>query len=110
MDSTRTEVALSSDLSSAQRSMVGQAVGGVMFGGLASAALSIMGFMSMISVLPLAVIGIGSAYGARRAMERSVERTQIALEAVLDRMERRSTDTRPPSLLQMIDSALPRLR
>jgi hypothetical protein len=110
VDSTRTVVALSADLSSAQRSMVGQAVGGVMFGGLASAALSIMGFMSMISVLPLAVIGIGSAYGARRAMERSVERTQIALEAVLDRMERRSTDTRPPSLLQMIDSALPRLR
>ena len=101
---------LSADLASTQRSLIGQATAGVVIGAAASGALMVMGFMTLIAVLPVALVGIGSVYGARSAMERSLERTQIALEQVLDRLERRNTDSRPPSLLQLIDSALPRLR
>jgi hypothetical protein len=110
VDASRSVVALSADLSSSQRSLIGQATAGVVIGAAASGALAVMGFMMLVAVLPAAALGLGSLYGARRAMERNLERTQDALEAVLDRLERRSTEVKPPSLLQMIDSALPRLR
>ncbi len=110
VDAARSVVALTADLEAAQRAFVGQATSGLVVGAALSGALVVMGFMMAFAVAPVALIGLGSAYGARRAMERSIGRAQIALEQVLDKLERRTVDIRPPSLLQMIDSALPRLR
>jgi hypothetical protein len=110
VDAVRSVVVLSADLGAAQNTYIAQATTGLLVGAAATGVLLVLSFMTAIAVAPIALIGLGSVYGARRAMERSVEHAQTALEQALDRLERRTVDTRPPSLLQMIDSALPRLR
>ena len=72
--------------------------------------MAALGFMTVVALAPVFVLGASAAYGSRRGLRHSLQRTQVGLEQVLDKLERRSNEPPPPSLLQMIDSALPRLR
>jgi len=110
VDNDRSLVALSADLTSKQREVAIGATTAVAFGAAGSGVLVVLGFMTAIAVAPALVVVAGSVWVAREAVARARQRTQVGLEQVLDRLERRSTEQRPPSLLQMIDSALPRLR
>jgi len=110
VDADRTLVALVADLSGARRAALGQVVAGTAFGAAASGALALLGFMAVVAVAPILMLTLGSVYGSRRGLAGSLQRAHVALEAVLDRLEQRNPDARPPSLLQIIDSALPRLR
>ena len=103
-------VALTADLAAQRSTLAVHASVWMGFGAAATGALTLMGFMTLIAIAPVLVVVPVAAYGVQRAMTSSVNRTQLALEQILDRLERRQTDTRPPSLLQMINSALPRLR
>jgi hypothetical protein len=103
-------VALTADVSSRRASLMGGAAAGVIASAAASGALVVLGFMTIAAIAPVVVIAPLAVYAAQRAMAASLERTHLALEQVLDRLERRTTEGKPPSLFQMIDSALPRLR
>lgn len=110
VDAERTLVVLEADLAGMRRAMMGQTAAGVLFGAAASGALAVLGFMTAVAVLPAAVVATASFYGARRAQSRALQRAHLALEQVLDRLERRDGNPHPPSLLRMIESALPRPR
>ncbi|MGH7679761.1 MAG: hypothetical protein ACRENU_14930 [Gemmatimonadaceae bacterium] len=61
-----------------------------------------------ITMLPTVLAGGGSYYSARRSHHNALQRAQLALEQILDRLER--GDAERPSLLKMIESALPPTR
>ena len=110
VDADRSLVALVADLSGARRAAIGQVAAGTVIGVTASGALVLLGFMTVVAVAPALVLTFASVYGSRRGLAGSLQRAHLALEVILDRLEHRGADGRPPSLLQMIDSALPRLR
>jgi len=109
-DTGHSLVALTADLAARRSTLAIHAVAWMGLSAAATASLTLMGFMTLFAIAPLAIVVPVAAVGVQRAMAASLTRTQLALEQVLDRLERRPTDARPPSLLQMIDSALPRLR
>lgn len=80
------------------------AVGTVLGSGATGAAL-LMGVIVPVAIAPAIVVGLASYYSARRTQQHAIERASLALEMVLDRLER--GDTEPPSLLKLIESALP---
>jgi len=111
VDGGRSLVAITADLASRRVSVMGGAVAVVGFSGVATGVLAALSFMPVIAALPFLVVSPIAVIGAQRVMAAALEQTHTAIEQVLDRLERRSTDTRPPSLLQrVIDSALPPVR
>lgn len=110
VDAGRSLVALAADMSGRRRTAMAHLVAWSAFGLAGTAVLSVLGFMTIVAGVPVVVLPIAAAYGSRRALRRGMQRAQVGLEQALDRLERRSNEPPPPSLLQMIDSALPRLR
>lgn len=111
VDAERSVVAVSADLRGARGTALVSvsAVSGI--GALASGALAILGFITPVAVAPVIVLTVVSIWGARAAYARRLERTQRAVDQVLDRVEQRGVEPpQPPSLLRMIGSALPRPR
>ncbi len=108
VDAERTLVVLGADLAGMRRAMVGQTTAGLAVGAAISGALAVLGFMTVVAALPVTVITAASFFGARRGQARALQRAHLALEQVLDRLEQRRGESRPPSLLRMIESALPR--
>jgi hypothetical protein len=98
-------VRLDADFSVLRRTMAGQtAVGGVI-GSASSGAAVLMGVMLPVAVLPAVVIA-GAAFAAsRRTQQHALQRALLTLEHVLDRLER--GDAQMPSLLRLIEAALP---
>ena len=110
VDADRSLVALVADLSGASHAAMGKAAAGTVIGAATSGALALLGFITIVAIAPVTILAVASIYGARRELAGSLRRTHVALDAVLDRLELRAVDSSPPSLLQIIDSALPRLR
>ena len=110
VDSEHSLVALTADLAGQRSTLAIHATTWMGLSAAATGSLTLMGFMTLVAIAPVAIVVPVAAFGVQRAMAASLTRTQLALEQILDRLERRPTDVRPPSLLQMIDSALPRLR
>lgn len=113
VDADRSVAAIAADLRGARGAAIGQSVTGFSIGAVASGALFVLGFIAPIAVLPVAVLTTASIYGARKAYARRLERAQTGVEQVLDRLEQRALEPPkpgPPSLLRMIESALPRPR
>jgi len=109
VDGGRSLVAITADLSSRRASLMGGAAASVVFGAAATGVLAALSFMALIAAAPVAIVAPLSIYVAQRAMASSLERAQVAIEQVLDRLECQSYEPHPPSLLQrVIDSALPR--
>jgi hypothetical protein len=100
----------------ALRSAMGNrtALGTVVGSGASVAALTI-GAAATLAIAPVvwipvalapAVLGsAGSYFAARRTQQHATQRALLSLEQLLDRLER--GDAQPPSLLKMIESALP---
>ena len=110
VDADRSLVALSADMSGKRRTAMAHLTSWTEIGGVGSGIMAALGFMTVVALAPVFVLGASAAYGSRRGLRHSLQRTQVGLEQVLDKLERRSNEPPPPSLLQMIDSALPRLR
>jgi hypothetical protein len=106
VDAERTLVRLEASL--VQRRAVNMSVGAALagFGVIASGALLLIPGLAVVAAVPVVAFGAGGwalAHGHRRA----VERAQLALEQVLDRLER--NDKPRPSLLDAFGPE-PRLR
>jgi hypothetical protein len=65
-----------------------------------------LGFMVPIAVVPAIVFSAGSFYGARGMNARVLSAAQLALEQLLDRLERGElTKQQQPTLLGMLAAA-----
>jgi hypothetical protein len=105
VDDTSCLVRLEADFGELRRSMINQAVLGTGFGTAATGAAIVMNVMLPVAILPVVGISALSYIGARRRQKHAVERGLLAIEYVLDRLERGEQE--PPSFMRMIESALP---
>lgn len=92
------------------RALGGTLAGVTLSGGAVAVALSIPLAVAPFVWVPVAMVpallsGGASFYSARRTQHRALQRALLALEQILDRLER--GDAQRPSLLRMIESALP---
>ena len=94
VDAQRVTVRLDADVSRTRNERLeqgaGVAVGGVASGGVVAGLASIAHF-AVAAILPIAavpvVVGLAGGYALARRHRETVERTQLALEQVLDRLE-----------------------
>jgi hypothetical protein len=105
VDDQSSLVRLEADFTVLRNTMASQTAFGTVFGAAASTAFVFMGFVLPVVVAPVVVVS-GVAYAnSRRIQQQAVTRAQLTLEQVLDRLER--GDVQTPSLLRMIELALP---
>lgn len=109
VDTERTLVRLDADLGEMRGRFTRNTIIVSGFGGAASVSAVMLGFMLPVAVVPAVALIGGSYLAARRQYTRALARTQLALEQVLDRLERGDL-TRPPSLIEAIASAAARPR
>lgn len=105
VDDERSLVRLEADFTVLRKTVASQAAFGSVAGAATTGALVFMGFMLPVALAPVVVFTGASYVNARRMQRDAVARAQLALEQVLDRLER--GDIQPPSLLRMIELALP---
>lgn len=115
VDDEFTLVRLQAGFAQLRSAMGGRAALGTALGAAATGAALIIGGAASLAVAPVvwipvalapAVLGsAGSYYSARRTQQQALQRALLTLEQVLDRLER--GDVQPPSLLRIIESALP---
>jgi hypothetical protein len=104
-DNEFTLVRLEADFTILRRGMAGQTAVGTVIGGASTGALVAMGVMLPVAVAPIVVLA-GATYAAsRRTQQHAVQRASLTLELVLDRLER--GEWQPPSLMRLIEAALP---
>jgi len=105
LDDTRTLVRLDAQLGGYRALMAQQNVavtgGGIVVGGV----LAVLGFPIVAAAAPALVFAPAGFAAARSSQHRSVERAQLALEQVLDRLERGDAG-RPPTLLSMLSAVV----
>lgn len=80
-------VRLTADVANQRRGHLGGAATLFGTGIVASAILAATGFVGAFAALPAVVLGVAAVFAAR-AQHRNNERTQLALEQILDRLER----------------------
>jgi hypothetical protein len=110
VDGERVLVRLDADFGSHRSSVAGQGATLVGLGALSSGAAVLLGVMLPVAVVPAVAAGAIGYYQARSRHARTLTRAQLALEQVLDRLER--GDLPRPSLLGAIAAVatLPRSR
>jgi hypothetical protein len=101
VDERRALVRLEADLRPARARSAAGGAGILGVGAAGAGALAIMGFAAPVLVLPVIAGAIGGYASSRTVHRRTVARAQLALEQVLDRLERGDL-TRQPNLLRTI--------
>jgi len=97
----RSLVRLDALLGEARGARVAGSAGAVASGAAVSTIFAVLGVMLPIALIP-AAIAIPSAWAIGRTHQKTVERSQLALEQVLDRLEYGDPDARQPGLLSML--------
>ena len=111
VDAGRSLVRLDADLGSHRSSVAGQGATLVTLGAASSGAAVLLGVLLPVAVVPAIAGGVIGYYQARGRHARALARAQLALEQVLDRLERGEAPR--PTLLGAIAAAatsLPRSR
>jgi hypothetical protein len=110
VDADRVLVRLDADFGSHRSAVAGQGVALAGFGAVSSGAAVLLGVLVPVAVLPAIAAGAIGYYQARSRHARTITRAHLALEQVLDRLERGEFPR--PSLLGAIAAAatLPRGR
>ena len=85
-----------------------QVIFGTVWGGAGTVVALMLNVMVPVAIVPTIVIPAATYFATRRAHQRAVQRASIALEQALDRLER--GDAKRPSLLNLIEAALPPTR
>ena len=105
VDEATALVRLEADYSALRASIVKQSVSGGVVGGLVTGAAIIGNVILPVAIIPAIGVTVASYLGSRRVHRNALERGLLTLEQLLDRLERGELQT--PSLLKMIESALP---
>jgi hypothetical protein len=98
-------VRLEADFSQLRSSMAKQSVLGAGLGSAATGVALVANVMLPIAIIPALGVAAISYFGSRRRQQHALQRGLLAVEYVLDRLER--GDREPPSLMRMIEAALP---
>lgn len=105
LDDSRVLVRLDAQLAGYRALMAQQNVaataGGIVVGGV----LTVLSFPVLVAAAPVVALAAGGFATGRASQRRSVERAQLALEQVLDRLERGDAG-RPPTLLSMLSAVV----
>jgi hypothetical protein len=88
VDDSRVHVGLDADFRNGRRRSAGQMFGTTAVAAAATGALIVMGVMTAVAVAPVIIAPIAGLAGARALQTRVVSRAQLALEQLLDRLER----------------------
>lgn len=88
VDENRVHVGLDADFRSQRSHSTQQAVGTSLFGAVTTASLLIMGVTVAVAAAPVIIIPAIGIAGARALQGRIITRAQLALEQLLDRLER----------------------
>ena len=99
VDDTRTHVALDADFRTHRSLAMGQIGATSFFGAAATASLLVMHVFAPIAIVPVVVMPMFGIAGARSAHNRVLPRAQLALEQLLDRLERGDVERRGPDAL-----------
>ena len=108
VDEEFTVVRLEAAFTSLRSEMGSRTIIGSVFGAAGSTVALVLGVMVPVAVVPGIAVGVASYYSARRTQQHAVHRAALALEQALDRLER--GEHGQPSLLRMIEAALPPAR
>jgi hypothetical protein len=113
VDDSRVHVGLDADFRSSRRRSAGQVYGTTAVGAAATGALMVMGVMTAVAVAPVVLLPMAGIAGARALQSHVVMRAQLALEQLLDRLERgelsrRSTDSLLGAIVAAATSVPPR--
>jgi len=84
----RVHVGLDADFRTSRRRSAGSIAGTAAVGAAATGALMVMGIMTAVAVAPVIIMPFAGLAGARALQGRVVSRAQLALEQLLDRLER----------------------
>ena len=98
-------VGIQADFSQVRSSGVTQTVLGAGVGTAATGAAIVMQVMLPVAIVPAIGVTALAYFGARRRQQHALQRGLLAIEYVLDRLER--GDQEPPSFMRIIESALP---
>ena len=98
-------VSIQADFSQVRSSGVTQTVLGAGVGTAATGAAIVMHVMLPVAIVPAIGVTALAYFGARRRQQHALQRGLLAIEYVLDRLER--GDKEPPSFMRIIESALP---
>jgi hypothetical protein len=105
VDASRTLVRIDADLASFRSSLARQSAGVTVVGVAAGSVLAALHFAIAVAVAPPAVIGVGAFYLARRINARTATSAQLALEQLLDGLERGDVTKPQPSILSALAAA-----
>lgn len=105
VDDEFTLVRLDASFARLRRGMASQTAVATTIGAASTGAALLMGIMAPVAVVPVIGFAGASLYFSRQTQQHAIQRAHLALEQVLDRLER--GDAHTPSLLRMIESALP---
>jgi hypothetical protein len=107
VDSATSLVRIEADYGALRSSLAKQSAAGIVVGsGVAGIGVMLaVAIPVAVAVLPGAAIAAGTYYRSRGVQRHALYRAQLTLEQILDRLERGETQT--PSLLKIIESALP---
>jgi hypothetical protein len=105
MDREFTVVRLEADFAVLRRAMAGQTAVATVVGASATGAAVLMSIMLPVAFLPVVGISAAAYIASRRTHQHALQRAMLTLELVLDRLERGESE--PPSLMRLIEAALP---
>ncbi|HEX4468207.1 MAG TPA: hypothetical protein VH080_01680 [Gemmatimonadaceae bacterium] len=105
VDGSRTLVRIDADLASFRSSLARQSAGVTVVGVAAGSVLAALHFAIAVAVAPPALIGVGAFYLARGINARTATSAQLALEQLLDGLERGDVTKPQPSILSALAAA-----
>jgi hypothetical protein len=105
VDGSRTLVRIDADLASFRSSLARQSAGVTFVGVAAGSVLAALHFAIAVAVAPPALIGVGAFYLARGINARTATSAQLALEQLLDGLERGDVTKPQPSILSALAAA-----
>jgi hypothetical protein len=109
VDESRVMVRLDARLAGYRALMAQQSAVFAGLGIVGGGVLAVLSFPLLLAAAPAVVVAPAAFTAARASHHRSVTRAQLALEQVLDRLERGDAG-RPPTLLSMLAAAVTRER
>jgi hypothetical protein len=105
VDGSRTLVRVDADLVPYRRSLARQSAGISALGVASAGVLVALHFAAAVAVAPAVLVAAGAWYGARGFNARVASAAQLALEQLLDRLERGELGKTQPSLLSVLAAA-----
>ena len=105
VDASRTLVRIDADLVPFRSSLARQSAGATVLGVAAGGTLAALNFAIAVAVAPALLVGVGAFYVARGINARTANAAQLALEQLLDGLERGDVTKAQPSLLSALAAA-----